>query len=119
MTDRLTTWTNWSRRELRESRERIVELEKQLASEVRHEQCRDEYERLEAKLKSTEAALDAYSKERLCEWKYDDIHCYYDGECGSSFMGDGSLDENEYKFCPKCGNTIRLVEIKTDDRPPN
>lgn len=50
-----------------------------------------------------------------CNWRYDDIHGYYDGECGSSFTGDGTLDENEYKFCPKCGGKIVLAEVTQED----
>ena len=47
----------------------------------------------------------------VCEWKYKDSEYYFESSCEHLhiFMSDGPK-ENEYRFCPYCGNKIKVVE---------
>jgi nitrite reductase/ring-hydroxylating ferredoxin subunit len=42
-----------------------------------------------------------------CTWKYDNEYDTWDTECGHAYCQmDGTLTENEYKYCPACGGLI-------------
>ena len=41
-----------------------------------------------------------------CTWKYDNIHDYYETECGSSFMFSDGEKEEGFVYCPYCGKKI-------------
>ena len=44
-----------------------------------------------------------------CIWKYDEYHDMYDTACGRAFSFiTGDCDENGYRYCPWCGNQIRV-----------
>ena len=46
-----------------------------------------------------------------CEWVYDSNHEYWGSECGDDFAFncDGPI-ENGFKFCPFCGEKIKVDE---------
>lgn len=47
---------------------------------------------------------------KVCEWTYDDDHCFYDSSCGDAWtLIDGTPHSNNYRFCPGCGGTISVV----------
>ena len=53
-------------------------------------------------------------KAEECYWYVDCGGDYYDTSCNYSFtFNDGNCEENQFKFCPKCGGTITEV----DDSP--
>jgi N-methylhydantoinase B/oxoprolinase/acetone carboxylase alpha subunit len=69
--------------ELLELREEVERLQKQLASEVRHEQCKDEFDRMEAQLrKEVERLRDHVTG--LCDW--------YDHNSANSHQVTAALD---------------------------
>jgi predicted RNA-binding Zn-ribbon protein involved in translation (DUF1610 family) len=48
----------------------------------------------------------------MCNWQNQEE--YYDTSCGKGFFFDtGNLKENEFKFCPYCGEAI--IEINDSD----
>jgi hypothetical protein len=45
-----------------------------------------------------------------CQWEYNECEDYYETNCGTGFyIAEGTLKENKYFYCPKCG---RLIEVK-------
>ena len=43
-----------------------------------------------------------------CTWIYDSFYSYYHTSCGNDFETiDGDIEENNFKYCPYCGKTIR------------
>ena len=58
---------------------------------------------LESVLEGKETEVDA------CEWKHDDEE--YETGCNQKHLiFDGSLYDNDYKYCPYCGKKIKVVE---------
>ena len=52
---------------------------------------------------------DAYAAGRVatCVWTYDDIDDCYNTGCGNAYcLVDGTLEENEHRYCPYCGHSI-------------
>ena len=46
-----------------------------------------------------------------CAWKYDDIDDYYETACKNAYcLADGTLKDNEHKYCPYCGGLIQLAQ---------
>ena len=44
---------------------------------------------------------------RPCFWTYDDIDECYNTGCGNAYcLVDGTLEENEHRYCPYCGHPI-------------
>lgn len=42
-----------------------------------------------------------------CEWKYDDLDCFYETKCGEAYcFTDGDRKQNKYRHCPNCGKEI-------------
>ena len=59
-------------------------------------------------------AMEQYRKEQSkgypeeCEWEYDENYDYYETSCGKGYsLIDGTLEENELKYCPYCGKLIK------------
>ena len=45
-----------------------------------------------------------------CAWSYNDMHDYYDTQCGSAIcFNEGSAHTNQYSFCPVCGGKINFI----------
>jgi hypothetical protein len=45
-----------------------------------------------------------------CKWKNEEGEGYFHTECGYDYaLMDGTLEDNEHNYCPKCGGMI--VEI--------
>ena len=56
---------------------------------------------------------DSYQQGRVasCEWKYDDMDDYYETACKNAYcLADGTLKDNEHKYCPYCGGLIQLAQ---------
>ena len=56
---------------------------------------------------------DSYQQGRAvaCEWTYDDIDDYYETACKNAYcLADGTLKDNEHKYCPYCGRLIQLAQ---------
>ena len=52
-----------------------------------------------------------------CAWKYDDIDDYYETACKNAYcLADGTLKDNEHKYCPYCGGLIQLAQQAQDER---
>jgi len=54
-------------------------------------------------------------KERAapCCWEWDDHHDYYDTTCGTGCcLEEGTIVENDYRWCPFCGGKIIDGESK-------
>jgi hypothetical protein len=50
------------------------------------------------------------AKGGVCEWKYDDLHNYYDAVCSFAFcFTEGTPEDNKYRYCPGCGKKIKIV----------
>lgn len=48
-----------------------------------------------------------------CEWIYDSFDDMYDTKCGEGFFLEaGSVEENNMKFCPFCGNKVKTIYEK-------
>ena len=46
-----------------------------------------------------------------CAWKYADIDDYYETACKNAYcLADGTLKDNEHKYCPYCGGLIQLAQ---------
>jgi hypothetical protein len=44
----------------------------------------------------------------VCVWKFDDNNSTWDTSCKTSiWLEDGDLEENGYKYCPRCGKNIQ------------
>ena len=59
---------------------------------------------------------DSYQQGRVasCEWKYDDMDDYYETACKNAYcLADGTLKDNEHKYCPYCGGLIQLAQQAT------
>ncbi len=49
-----------------------------------------------------------YTKKPECVWKYDENHDMYETSCGfARCLIDGTLEENNYIYCPCCGGQIK------------
>ena len=60
---------------------------------------------------------DSYQQGRVasCEWKYDDIDDYYETACKRGYsLEDGTLKDNDHKYCPYCGGLIQLAQQAQD-----
>lgn len=56
---------------------------------------------------------DSYQQGRVasCEWKYDDMNDYYKTACKNAYcVADGTLKDNDHKYCPYCGGLIQLAQ---------
>ena len=52
-----------------------------------------------------------------CAWKYDDIDDYYETACKHAYcLADGTLKDNEHKYCPYCGGLIQLAQQAQDEK---
>ena len=59
---------------------------------------------------------DSLSIRKTCTWKYECPYeiGYYDTECGTAYyFEEGTIEENDYRFCPYCGK--RIVEEGTKE----
>ena len=46
-----------------------------------------------------------------CEWTYDDMDDYYETACKNAYcLADGTLKDNDHKYCPYCGGLIQLAQ---------
>ena len=46
-----------------------------------------------------------------CEWEYDEDYSCYDTSCDNAYcLLDGTLEENNHKYCPYCGKPIKVKE---------
>ena len=46
-----------------------------------------------------------------CEWEYDEKYSYYETSCDNDYcLLDGTLEENNHKYCPYCGKPIKVKE---------
>ncbi len=44
---------------------------------------------------------------KKCKWKYDDIHDFWETNCGKSFtLIEGDPKDNGVNFCPYCGKEL-------------
>jgi rRNA maturation endonuclease Nob1 len=44
----------------------------------------------------------------VCIWKEDEEYGMYETGCGNAFQTiEGDIEENNFKFCPYCGGSIR------------
>lgn len=58
------------------------------------------------------AIKSVYKNSDTCNWEFDDIACYYHGNCGIDWcFTDGTLKDNEVNYCPKCGRKVIEVEV--------
>ena len=76
-----------------------------------HKLTCDEHEHLQQDFK--DVALEAYQQGRVasCEWTYDDIDDYYETACKNAYcLADGTLKDNDHKYCPYCGGLIQLAQ---------
>ena len=56
---------------------------------------------------------DSYRQGRVasCEWTYDDMDDYYETACKNAYcLADGTLKDNDHKYCPYCGGLIQLAQ---------
>ncbi len=45
-----------------------------------------------------------------CTWKHDDDEGSWDAECGERWsITEGTPEENNFRFCPGCGKTIKTI----------
>ena len=50
----------------------------------------------------------AHTEPPSCLWTYDDIDDCYNTGCGNAYcLVDGTLEENDHKYCPYCGGPIQ------------
>jgi len=50
-----------------------------------------------------------------CEWEYDEDYSCYDTSCDNAYcLLDGTLEENNHKYCPYCGKPIKVKETIKD-----
>lgn len=48
--------------------------------------------------------------DKQCAWKYDEWSDCYDTACEHAYcLIDGTLEENEHRYCPYCGGKIAQV----------
>lgn len=60
-------------------------------------------------VRALKSVLDSKESEDVCEWKLDDEE--YETGCNQNhIIFDGSLSDNDYKYCPYCGKKIKVVE---------
>ena len=62
---------------------------------------------------------DSFQQGRVasCEWKYDDMDDYYETACKNAYcLADGTLKDNEHKYCPYCGGLIQLAQQAQDKK---
>ena len=62
---------------------------------------------------------DSYQQGRAvaCEWTYDDMDDYYETACKNAYcLADGTLKDNEHKYCPYCGRLIQLAQQAQDEK---
>ena len=56
---------------------------------------------------------DSYQQGRVaaCKWKYDDIDDRYETACKHAYcLIDGTLQDNDHKYCQYCGGVIQLAQ---------
>ncbi len=63
----------------------------------------------------------AHTEPPSCLWTYDDIDDCYNTGCGNAYcLVDGTLEENDHKYCPYCGGPIqedaRAAQIEALDQ---
>ena len=48
-------------------------------------------------------------KQKVCAWNnYIENLCMYETSCGNSFyFSEGTVSDNDFKFCPFCGKQIK------------
>lgn len=57
------------------------------------------------------------SDQLTCEWYLDDAtdSCLWQTSCGQSFQfTDGSVEDNQFKFCYYCGRSIKPVRGESE-----
>jgi hypothetical protein len=53
----------------------------------------------------------------LCKWEIDphDEQCIHHTSCGEAHcFVDGDVQDNQYKFCPFCGNEIKEIKKEVE-----
>ena len=49
-------------------------------------------------------------KPATCTWTHDDDEGSWDAECGERWViTNGTPEENNFRFCPGCGKTIKTI----------
>ena len=62
---------------------------------------------------------DSYQQGRVasCEWTYDEMDDYYETACKNAYcLADGTLKDNDHKYCPYCGGLIQLAQQAQDEK---
>jgi hypothetical protein len=50
-----------------------------------------------------------------CKWRFVEDMCFYDTSCENAFTFiDGGPLENKFRFCPYCGNEIKLTKPEAE-----
>ena len=58
-------------------------------------------------LEAMQECADHVLNEKVCEWEFDEEHCFYNTECDQAYQLEvGTLEENKHNYCPFCGGKI-------------
>ena len=91
-----------------EEKERVRLLKQRLLWQERNRRMK---ERTAARKKTRREQgknnMEKLKKTASCKWKYDEEYWYYDTACQQTYQFvDGGLAENDFVFCPFCGEKI-------------
>lgn len=58
------------------------------------------------------AAAEMINNSKFCEWRQHSIYCF-ETSCQDN-VGNSTIFQMHYKFCPSCGKKILIVEVNDE-----